>query len=517
MVFRADQGKDAAAGPVTAWRRAGAGVAAGAARAAGSRALGRVMAAVSCGVLLAGLGAAAPAAVAAGRGQGAVTAAEAAVPGSQLWVSRYDGLEGRGGSAFAEALSPDGATLFVSGDSFGSVSGDYGTVAYDAATGAQRWARRYNGPAGGADYATSVAVSPDGATVYVTGDSSGGASGIDYATVAYDAATGAQRWARRYNGPAGGDDSASTVAVRPDGATVYVTGFSKGAPGWDYATIAYNAATGARRWASRAAANREDRASSLAVSPGGATVFVTGTSRGASSLDYATIAYNAATGAPRWTRRYNGRANGEDSARSVAVGPGGATVFVTGFSRGATSGTDYATVAYNAATGARRWVSRYNGPKNGDDFAVSVAVGPGGRSMFVTGSSPGRGTGFDYATIAYNAATGAPRWTRRYNGPGGDAADLGGSVKVSPGGTAVFVTGTSFTSASESDPFSDYATLGYNAVTGTPLWVSLYTGPAGQSQARGLAVSPDGTKVFVTGYTAGGTPPFEYATIAYQH
>jgi WD40 repeat protein len=511
MVLRADQGKDAAASPVVAGRRVGA-VAAGAARAAGPRALHRVMAAVSCGALLAGLGAAAPAAVAAG----AVTADRAAVPGSQLWASRYDGLAGRGGSAFAEALSPDGATLFVSGGSFGSVSGDYGTVAYDTANGAQRWASRYSGPGSGTDYATSVAVSPDGATVFVTGHSPGGASGTDYATVAYDAATGAQRWASRYNGPAHGDDLAYSLDVSPGGATVFVTGLSKGTPGWDYATIAYNAATGARRWASRAPANRDNRTSSLAVSPDGTTVFVTGTSKGASNLDYATIAYNAATGAPRWTRRYNGRANGEDSALSVAVSPGGATVLVTGFSRGATSGLDYATVAYNAATGAQRWVSRYNGPKNGDDYAVSVAAGPGGRTVFVTGTSTGRGTGFDYATIAYNAATGAPRWTRRYNGPVVDGGDFAASVKVSPGGTAVFVTGNSG-SDSESDPASDYATVGYNAVTGARLWASLYTGPAGQSHAEGLAVSPDGTKVFVTGYTAGATLPFEYATIAYQH
>ncbi len=96
-------------------------------------------------------------------------------------------------------------------------------------------------------------------------------------------------------------------------------------------------------------------------------------------------------------------------------------MFVTGTSRGRTSGFDYATVAYNAATGARRWASRYNGPKNADDGAVSVAAGPGGRSVFVTGTSPGRASGMDYATIAYNAATGAPRWTRRYNGPASGA------------------------------------------------------------------------------------------------
>ena len=93
----------------------------------------------------------------------------------------------------------------------GELSGggaDYATVAYDAATGAQRWASRYNGPANRDDFALSVAVSPDGATVFVTGASFGGRnraccnSDWDYATVAYDAATGAQRWASRYNGPA---------------------------------------------------------------------------------------------------------------------------------------------------------------------------------------------------------------------------------------------------------------------------------------------------------------------------
>ena len=203
MVLGADQDKDAAAGPTAAWPRIGAGIAAGAARTAGSRAGRRAMAAVGCAALLAGLGAAAPAAVSAGRGHGAATAGLAAVPGSQLWASRLNG-----GFARALAVSPGGATVFVTGNSFGGTSGsDYATVAYDAATGAQRWASRYNGPANRNDYALSVTVSPDGATVFVTGASFGGRnracchSDWDYATVAYDAATGAQRWASRYNGP----------------------------------------------------------------------------------------------------------------------------------------------------------------------------------------------------------------------------------------------------------------------------------------------------------------------------
>ena len=114
------------------------------------------------------------------------------------------------------AAGPGGATVFVTG----GAGGDDVTVAYNAATGAQRWAIRYSGPASALDEAASLAVSPDGAAVFVTGTSQG-----DYGTVAYNAATGAQLWASRYSGPS--NDSASSVAVSPDGATVFVTGASR--------------------------------------------------------------------------------------------------------------------------------------------------------------------------------------------------------------------------------------------------------------------------------------------------
>ena len=111
----------------------------------------------------------------------------------------------------------------------------------------------------------------------------------------------------------------------------------------------------------------------------------------------------AAPGARLWVARYSGPGNGDDQAFSVAVSPGGPRVFVTGSSQGTRSvfALDYATVAYSAATGTRLRAQRYNGPGDSYDVATSLAVSPCGTRVFVTGISVGRATGFDYATVAY--------------------------------------------------------------------------------------------------------------------
>src|SRR5205085_9061877 len=138
----------------------------------------------------------------------------------------------------------DGSTVFVTGDSHGSgTADDYATIAYDASNGGQRWARRYNGPAGGDDVARMLRLSPDGTKVYVTGHSRGSGSGDDYATVAYRSSTGGQLWVSRYNGVANGADQGIGVGVSPDGATVFVTGTSASTAGDDdFATVAISTA-----------------------------------------------------------------------------------------------------------------------------------------------------------------------------------------------------------------------------------------------------------------------------------
>jgi WD40 repeat protein len=427
--------------------------------------------------------------------------------GDQLWVSRYDDGANNEDVASSLGVSPNGNWIFVTGESVGpSSTRDYATVSYDALTGQERWTARYNG--GLDDYATALAVSPDNSLVFVTGysDALRGEHYADYATVAYYPFSGAELWAVRYDDPERGPDFASAVAVSPDGSTVYVTGASGGSSGLDYATIAYDAWTGVVRWTTRYAGPEDDQASAIAVSADGSTVFVTGGSAMAGrGYDYTTVAYDASTGTQLWAEGFGGKLNLDDSAVAIRVSPDGSSVFVTGTSYGK-HGDDYATIAYDASDGAKRWIARYNGPLRFSwDTASAMSLSPEATTVFVTGSSDN-----DYATVAYNASTGVRLWARRYNDPT-DGDDRAASVAASPDGTLVFVTGSSY----GHNGFYDYVTLAYDAASGAKRWLGRYDGPAhGHDYAAALGVGPDGYAVFVTGSSAGANGESDYATLA---
>jgi DNA-binding beta-propeller fold protein YncE len=115
-------------------------------------------------------------------------------------------------------------------------------------SGQRLWAARYGGT--GSDVGEAVAVSPDGTRVYVAATSGNGrvscggdVEGTDYATIAYDAFTGARVWAARYSGLAPQHpDAPGDVAVSPDGALVFVSGISDdGCNASDVATLSYEA------------------------------------------------------------------------------------------------------------------------------------------------------------------------------------------------------------------------------------------------------------------------------------
>jgi DNA-binding beta-propeller fold protein YncE len=282
---------------------------------------------------------------------GSLAVTHASVPGgTKLWAARYRG-QAKTNTPVAIAASPDGSMVFLTGPFRGS-SGpiESATIAYDASTGAQLWAQVASGNTGTGTH--ELAVSPDGSAVFVTGWLGQGSPTSAFTTIAYSAATGAKLWARSYQGP-GKVSVPEAVTVSPDGSRLFVTGSSSGSPAGtaDFATVAYATVSGAVLWSRSypppATSTGASGAVAAGVSPDGTLVFVTGASPGSrpKSTNYTTIAYDTATGHTSWVARYRGRQD-FGVASSLAVSPTGQAVFVTGYLHGHAGSLIFGTVAY---------------------------------------------------------------------------------------------------------------------------------------------------------------------------
>ena len=210
-----------------------------------------------------------------------------------------------------------------------------------------QWESRYNGPGYSGDYAISITLDDSG-NVYVTGNQNNGQD-IDYATLKYNSA-GVEKWVARYNGPANSSDYAVSITADNSG-NVFVTGQSYGiGTHVDYATIKYNSA-GEEQWVNRynGTANYTDNAVAMDLDHSG-NIYVTGNSYDTlTSSDYTTIKYNS-DGTQQWVTKYNGTANSDDVGFSIAIDDLD-NVYVTGVSMGIGTGADYATIKYSQTTG----------------------------------------------------------------------------------------------------------------------------------------------------------------------
>jgi hypothetical protein len=163
--------------------------------------------------------------------------------GQRLWVKMFDAV-GYGNDEAAGIAVDQAGNVYVAGTSYWGYQtyDDYVLVSYTA-SGNQRWVRTYAG-IGGYAYEEAVEVAFASGSVLVTGysDSSFGYYRYDYATVAFDT-SGMRQWAARYDGPIHGYDVAAGLATDRCG-NVYVTGQSAGGTTeYDIATVNYSAAT----------------------------------------------------------------------------------------------------------------------------------------------------------------------------------------------------------------------------------------------------------------------------------
>ncbi len=249
--------------------------------------------------------------------------------------------------------------------------------------------------------------------------------------------------------------------------------------------------------------NSHDRPAAMALDHLG-NVYVTGYSHFSWTYpDFATIKYYP-DGDTAWVRNYNGPDDGRDEAVDVALDASG-NVYVTGSSNTVASRFDYVTIKYDSS-GNELWAARYDGPASDEDLASAIAVDDFG-NVYVTGRSHGGATDMDYATIKYHP-DGDTAWVRRHAGTG-DAEDIAHDVAVDGDGN-VYVTGA----AAVSGTICDYVTIKYDPA-GNVLWTKGYNGPGnGPDDAEVIALDTAGN-VYVTGHSYDSYGYEDYATIKY--
>jgi len=430
--------------------------------------------------------------------------------GAQRWTASYQ--SGEPAFSTAVSLSPDGSTVFVTGSTEVNNSGRFATIAYDASSGAHRWAATFPSDASGqGGMARALAVSPDGSRLFVSGfvrchSGCDATSWAGYATVAYDGSTGERLWVSRL---ATKGDELGSIEVSRDGSMVLLSG-GDGDEGSEL--VAYDSSNGVQLWRAHREKAYVAPGVHLSMSPDGETVYVTDTAPPDletcySAGGYRTSAYDTADGSLQWSSTYKVTDHASICGMStgISLSADGLTVFVTGM--GDLAIHDHsdkyrsATVAYDAMTGAQLWATTEDDIRMLGGLVTSLEVSPDGSKVFVLGTICFEPRLCPYTTVAYDSSTGHRLWMSRYDGGGlGYATDLA----VNPDGSSLFVTGLElmpcFAGCTSTEV--DAPLVAYDTATGAERWATTYVDNGGQA----LAVSPDGSSVYLAGtFTASAT------------
>jgi 6-phosphogluconolactonase (cycloisomerase 2 family) len=407
-----------------------------------------------------------------------------AATGALTFVERKDdgigGVDGLGG-AFKLAVSPDGAHVYVLGIDEDAVA----VFSRNATTGALTFVEVQRDGVGGVDGIArpwNLALSPDGAHLYVT-------STVDNAVAVFarNATTGALAFVEAQRDGVAGVDGlavATGVAVTADGGHVYAAGYNDGA----LAVFARNAATGALTFVEVqrngvGGVEGIQAPGTLALSPDGAHVYA----GGEGSLDgVAIFARNAGTGALTFVEREDDGFVGDGTVRHLTLTADGTVLYAA---------TTYAIVVLdrNAGTGGLTKVER----ERGRDLTGPgiLAMSPDGAHLYMAS----QGFAFDgdsIAALTRDAPTGALAWVDIYRDGDLGVDGLGGiaALTVSADGAHVY-------SAAGTD--DAVAAFSRNASTGALTFLGEVRdgvgGVDGLDGAHDLAVSPDGAHVYAVG------------------
>jgi outer membrane protein assembly factor BamB len=346
--------------------------------------------------------------------------------------------------------------------------------------GTRLWVEHYAGTTrGSVDEALALTTSPDGARVYVAGYSSTAPGG--FAVLAYRARTGERLWRGTFPFADGQEIwGVSDVVATRDRVVATVALLDRGDR---MAAVAFDADTGHAAWL-WTNAHRSD-ATGLATN--GGMIVVAGNEGPRRNGDRVVVGLRAASGRRVWHRIVRDD-DGNAYAESLAVDRG--IAYVTGGTETAT-GWNVRTTAYAAADGGALW----NDTIGGLSSATIAGLTPDGAVLVVAGTRWGTTTVDRWGVVRYDTATGThdPLRTLDPAYPG-DVLEMTADADAS----TVFFAGVRYVGAA---PDQDAAVAAVDVATGDPDWaVSPDDGP--DDGVVGVVASATEPVLFATGYTA---------------
>jgi uncharacterized delta-60 repeat protein len=420
--------------------------------------------------------------------------------GTERWVYRYNGPEYCREEAFSLVFGED-SNIYAAGYTESYETNEDFTVISLTSSGTERWVYQYNGPGNDDDLAYSVVYGIDG-NIYIAGMNNR-VNNLDFTVIGLTA-TGNQLWVYRYNGPGGAYiDYANCLTYGTDG-NIYAAGEScSNATESDFTVVSLTK-DGIERWVYRATEEFDDEANSIVYGDDG-NIYAAGTSyRWRTHWDFIVISL-AATGTERWVYRYDGPMNDEDYAHSIVYGLDG-NIYVSGESRDSITSHDFVVISLTA-NGIERWVYRYNGLGNGNDGAYSLVYGVDG-NLYAAGRSYGIDSTGDFTVISLTL-TGTERWVYQYNESTNYYSESNSIIYGNDGN--IYAAGWSCVGSGTDD--IDIVVISLTT-TGAERWVYRYNGPGDNvDYAFSLVYGEDGN-IYVAGRSVGNGTGFDFVVIS---
>lgn len=295
-------------------------------------------------------------------------------------------------------------------------------------------------------------------------------------------------WQQQFNGTSNGNDYGTAITIDGNG-YIYVAGstYANATNDQDFVSIKYDA-SGNLMWAKQynGTGNGFDEPTAITVDNSG-NLFVTGQSKGQSSLhDYVTVKYNW-YGIEQWAKRYD-FANLDDIPNAIVADNLGG-VLVTGSSKSSTTNADYTIIKYDIS-GNQTAILRHSLATAGLDKTTSMKKDYSG-NIYITGGEYINGSYLDIKTIKLNSNL-AVQWVQTYDGEGFD--DLANSIDLDDNGY-VYVSGYT----TKANGAKEILLLKYQS-SGTQVWARKQSAPDGSNiaEAKRIAVDLNGN-VYLTG------------------